>query len=78
MYALVLLYNTKQPFQAQLSRRLAKNKFSHHLYFGLLSHRILKPTEVFLLYICVLTTLSNYTAGLGCEADCQYMATHSQ
>ena len=35
---------------------------------GLLSHRILKPTEVFLLYICVLTTLSNYAGGLGCEA----------
>ena len=38
---------------------------------GLLSHMILKPTEVFLLYICVLTTLSNYAGGLGCEADCQ-------
>ena len=38
---------------------------------GLLSHRILKPTEVFLLYICVLTTLSNYAGGLGCEADGQ-------
>jgi len=32
---------------------------------GLLSHRILKPTEVFLLYICVLKTLSNYAEGLG-------------
>jgi len=36
-----------------------------------LSHRILKPTEVFLLYICVLKTLSNYAGGLRCEAGCQ-------
>ena len=39
------------------------------------SRRFLMPTEVFLLYICVLTTLSHYAGGLGCEAD---IVTHSQ
>ena len=53
---------------------LTMNELSHHPQ---ISRRILKPTGVFLLYTCVLTTLSNYAGGLGCEADCQFMVTHS-
>ena len=82
MYALVLLYYAKQPFQVQLSRRLVawprmNTAIIPRSLLGLLSHRILKPTEVFLLYICVLTTLSNYAGGLGCEADCQFMVANT-
>ena len=79
MYALVLLYNTKTAIPGATLKVPGQEQIQPSSLLGLLSHRILKPTaEVFLLYICVLKTLSNYAEGLGCEADCQYMVTHSQ
>ena len=78
---IALLYKTAIPGATlKTVSGLAKNEFSHQpqiSILGLLSHRILKPTEVFLLYNCVLTTLSNCAGGLGYEADCQFMVTHS-
>ena len=75
---IALLYKTVIPGATlKTVSGLAKNEFSYHpqisLYFDYF--HILKPTGVFLLYICVLTALSNYA---GCEADCQFMVTHSQ
>ena len=75
---IALLYKTVIPGATlMMVSGLAKNEFSYissqDLYFDYF--HILKPAGVFLLYICVLTTLSIYA---GCEADCQFMVTHSQ
>ena len=72
---IALLYKTAIP--GATLKTPGQEQIQPSSLLGLLSHRILKPTEVFLLYICVLTTLSNYAGGLGCEADCQFMVANT-